>query len=136
MKKIFTLLAILLVLVLPIVSCSADDESAKLAQTDKESLEIPDDENSSNIQKNQLALYASGKNVSVGTPVLLTTFLNGTEVTDQVTYYVNNRQIDGTSITSTLSGTFKVQAKLEGYIDSPIVDVIYTAAGAKNTAQN
>jgi len=127
MKKIFRLLAILLVLVLPIVSCTSDDESAKQAQTDRESLEIPNDENASNIQKNQLALYASGKNVAVGTPVLLTTFLNGIEVTDQVTYYVNNRQVDGTSITSTLAGTFRIQAKLEGYIDSPIVIVTYTA---------
>lgn len=125
MKKIFRLFAILLVLVLPIVSCTTDDESAKLAQTDKESLEIPTDENTSNIQKNQLALYASASNANVGTLVKLTTFLNGTEVTNQVTYYVNNRQVNGTSITSTLNGTFRIQAKLEGYIDSPIVTVTY-----------
>jgi hypothetical protein len=126
MKKIFTLFAILLVLVLPIVSCTADDESAKQAQTDRESLEIPNDGTPSNIQQNQLALYASASNASVGTIVKLTTFLNGIEVTDRVTYYVNNRQVDGTSITSTLNGTFRVQAKLEGFIDSPIVTVTYT----------
>lgn len=125
MKKIFTLLAISLVLVLPIVSCSADDESAKQAQTDRDSLEIPGDENNSSIQHNQLALYASATQVPVGTLVTFTTNLNGINVTNEVTYYVNNIEVGGNSIASTLNGTFQVQAKLEGYIDSPIVTVVY-----------
>jgi len=125
MKKIFTLLAISLVLALPIVSCSADDESAKQAQTDRDSLEIPADQDNSSIQHNQLALYASATNVNVGTLVSFTTVLNGVDVTNEVTYYVNNLPVGGSSITSTLNGTFSVQAKLEGYIDSPIVTVVY-----------
>lgn len=125
MKKLFTLLAITLVLVLPIVSCSADDESAKQAETDRESLEIPANGDNSNIQFNQLALYASATDVQVGTLVAFTTMLNGIDVTNEVTYYVNNIEVGGTSITSIYNGTFKVQAKLEGYIDSPIVTVVY-----------
>lgn len=129
MKKIFTLLAISLVLVLPIVSCTSDDESAKQAQTDRESLIIPGDEDNSNIQHNQLALYASATNVSVRTLVSFTTMLNGEDVTNNVTYYVNGIQVGGSSIASTSSGTFRVQAKLEGYIDSPIVTVVYGGGG-------
>lgn len=129
MKKLFRLLAISLVLVLPIVSCTTDDESAKQAQTDKESLIIPGDEDTSNIQHNQLALYASANNVTPGTLVSFTTMLNGEDVTNDVTYYVNNIQVGGSSISSIFNGTFRVQAKLEGYIDSPIVTVVYGGGG-------
>ncbi|WP_177763062.1 hypothetical protein [Flavobacterium sp. I3-2] len=125
MKKIFKLFAISLVFVLPIVSCTTDDESAKQAQTDKESLEIPGDEGSSNIQHNQLALYVSASNVSAGSLVSFTTVLNGEDVTNEVTYYVNDLQIGGSSITSAFPGTFRVKAKLNGYIDSPTVTVVY-----------
>lgn len=125
MKKIFKLFAISLVFVLPIVSCTTDDESAKQAQKDKESLEIPGDEGTSNIQHNQLALYASGTNINIGTLVNFTTMLNGVDVTNEVTYYVNGIQVGGSSITSAYGGTFKIQAKKEGYIDSPVVTVIY-----------
>jgi len=125
MKKIFTLLAISLVLVLPIVSCTADDESAKQAQTDKESLEIPADTDNSNIQHNQLALYASATQVPAGTLVTFTTMLNGVDVTNQASYFVNNIAVGGSSIASVSPGTFYVKAKLEGYIDSPTVTVVY-----------
>lgn len=129
MKKIFKLFAISLVFVLPIVSCTTDDESAKQAQTDKESLEIPGDEGTSNIQHNQLALYASGTTVNVGTLVSFTTVLNGEDVTNDVTYYVNGLQVGGSSITSAFNGTFRIQAKKEGYIDSPVVTVVYGGGG-------
>lgn len=132
MKKIFTLLAISLVLVLPIVSCSADDESAKQAQTDKESLEIPGDTDNSNIQHNQLALYASATQVPTGTLVSFTTMLNGVDVTNEASYFINNIEIGGSSISSIYAGAFRVQAKLEGYIDSPIVTVIYTGTANPN----
>jgi len=132
MKKIFTLLAISLVLVLPIVSCSTDDESAKQAEKDRNELEIPDDNNNSQIKHNQLALYVSAKNVPVRTLVSFTTMLNGVDVTNQVTYYVNNISISGNSIASTLNGTFKIQAKLDGYIDSPIATVVYGTGTTPN----
>lgn len=125
MKKIFTLLAILLVLVLPIVSCSSDDVSAKQAETDRESLEIPNDEDHSNIQFNQLALYVSKTAAQTGEMVTFTTVLNGVDVTNQVSYFINNIQIGGYSIASNFPGTFQIQAKMEGYIDSPVVTVVY-----------
>lgn len=125
MKKIFTLFAILLVLVLPIVSCSSDDVSAKQAETDRGSLEIPNDEDTSNIQHNQLALYVSKASAQTGELVTFTTMLNGVNVTNQVSYFINNIEIGGYSIASNFPGTFQVQAKLEGYIDSPIVTVVY-----------
>lgn len=130
MKKIFTLIAISLVTVFPIVSCSSDDVTAKQAETDRNDLVIPDDENNSNIKHNQLALYASATQVNVGTLVSFTTVLNGINVTNQATYYVNGLEIGGSSISSIFNGTFNVQAKLEGYIDSPIVTVIYTGGTA------
>ena len=125
MKKLFTLFAISLVLVSPIVSCSSDDVSAKQAETDRNDLVIPEDGDNSNVKFNQLALYASATNVNVGTLVRFTTMLNGIDVTNEVTYYVNNIEVGGSSITSAYNGTFRVQAKLDGYLDSSIVTVVY-----------
>lgn len=125
MKKILTLLTLLFVLILPIVSCSSDDEAAKQAQTDKGSLIIPDDEDTTPVQQNQLALYVSANSVPVGTLVSFTTTLNGEDVTNQVSYFVNNIAIGGSSIASANNGTFQIQAKLDGYIDSEIKTVIF-----------
>ena len=125
MKKILTLLTLLFVLILPIVSCSSDDEAAKQAQTDKGSLIIPEDEDTAPVQQNQLALYVSANSVPVGTLVTFTTTLNGEDVTNQVSYFVNNIAIGGSSIASVNNGTFQIQAKLDGYIDSEIKTVIF-----------
>jgi len=125
MKKIFTLLAITLTLALPIVSCSADDVSAKQAQTDRESLEIPNDENNSSVPYNQLALYVSKTIAPRGTMISFTTMLNGVDVTNQVTYYANNLAIEGSSIASVFPGTFQIKAKLAGFTDSQTINVTF-----------
>lgn len=136
MKNFLKLLTLLLVIILPIVSCSEEDEGAKQAQTDKDTLIIPGEGSQPSVQHNQLALYVTANEVPVGTVVTFTTILNGVNVTNQVTYYVNNLQIQGSSISSTQTGTFQVQAKLNGYIDSNIQTIVYGAGNNPNPTGN
>ena len=130
MKKIFTFLSVLMLSLTVFTACNDDDAKLTYPVDSNGNPIIPTD-NDPIVEPapDQLVLHISSYEIALGSTVEFTSFLNGGNVTDLATYYVNNTPIQGRYYKPAANGTYTVVAKLQGAADSAPKQLIVTGEG-------
>lgn len=111
MKKILFFIAIASFSTIGFTSCSEDDAV----------MEIPTPNKNPNVGQ-QLVVTPSAKFIPLGQSVTLKTYSGSTEIKDAI-YYVEGREISGSTYMHTTIANVKIQAKRAGYLDSEVITV-------------